>query len=151
MKIKPHVDSGVAAGHALTQTAIELRQRRGLRFAGWTLFELFFVDARRRLPDAASGDIRRRNIKFIAGMSAVLSSVYSGRRIVYLPAFDAQRWVDLAMAEGITQAMVVPTMLGRILDPADLKSQCKNTPFTGLELTGRVVRTLAAGRTIHTS
>jgi acyl-CoA synthetase (AMP-forming)/AMP-acid ligase II len=51
----------------------------------------------------------------IAGISAVLSSVYSGRRIVYLPAFDAERWVDLAMAEGITQAMVVPTMLGRIL------------------------------------
>jgi acyl-CoA synthetase (AMP-forming)/AMP-acid ligase II len=51
----------------------------------------------------------------IAGISAVLSSVYSGRRIVYLPVFEAERWVDLVAAEGITQAMVVPTMLGRIL------------------------------------
>jgi len=52
----------------------------------------------------------------IAAISAVLSSVYSGRRIVYLPAFDADRWVVLACDEEITQAMVVPTMLGRILD-----------------------------------
>jgi dihydroorotase len=36
-----------------------------------------------------------------------------------------------------------------VVQPATLSSQCKNTPFTGLELTGRVVRTLASGRTIH--
>ena len=33
--------------------------------------------------------------------------------------------------------------------PAALASQGKNTPFTGLELTGRVVRTLVGGRTVH--
>jgi dihydroorotase len=33
--------------------------------------------------------------------------------------------------------------------PAALASQGKNTPFMGLELTGRVVRTLVAGRTVH--
>jgi fatty-acyl-CoA synthase len=52
----------------------------------------------------------------IAGISAVLSSVYSGRRIVYLEAFDPADWVAQARAEGVTHAMVVPTMLGRILD-----------------------------------
>jgi dihydroorotase len=36
-----------------------------------------------------------------------------------------------------------------IVKPAALASQGKNTPFTGLELTGRVVRTLVAGRTVH--
>jgi dihydroorotase len=36
-----------------------------------------------------------------------------------------------------------------IVQPGALASQGKNTPFTGLELTGRVVRTLAGGRTIH--
>ena len=35
----------------------------------------------------------------IAGISAVLSSVYSGRRIVYLPAFDPEQWVGLATSE----------------------------------------------------
>jgi acyl-CoA synthetase (AMP-forming)/AMP-acid ligase II len=52
----------------------------------------------------------------IAGISAVVSSTYVGRRIVYLPQFDPQAWVETAAAEAITHAMVVPTMLGRILD-----------------------------------
>ncbi len=51
----------------------------------------------------------------IAGIAAVLSSLYAGRRIMYLPAFDASAWVQLASSERITHAMVVPTMLGRIL------------------------------------
>lgn len=52
----------------------------------------------------------------IAGVSAILSAVYSGRRLVYLPSFSAEEWVATARAEQITHAMVVPTMLGRILD-----------------------------------
>jgi acyl-CoA synthetase (AMP-forming)/AMP-acid ligase II len=52
----------------------------------------------------------------IAGISTILTSVYGGRRIVYLPTFDAESWVDTAVAERISHAMVVPTMLGRILD-----------------------------------
>jgi acyl-CoA synthetase (AMP-forming)/AMP-acid ligase II len=36
--------------------------------------------------------------------------------MVYLPQFDAERWVDLAREEDITHAFVVPTMLSRILD-----------------------------------
>ena len=52
----------------------------------------------------------------VAGISAVVSSVFAGRRIYYLPAFDTAAWVKAAEEEAITQAMVVPTMLGRILD-----------------------------------
>jgi fatty-acyl-CoA synthase len=52
----------------------------------------------------------------IAGVAAVLSSVYAGRRLVYLPSYSAQGWVELARAESITHAMVVPTMLAGILD-----------------------------------
>jgi acyl-CoA synthetase (AMP-forming)/AMP-acid ligase II len=51
----------------------------------------------------------------IAGIAAVLSSLYAGRRIMYLPTFDAAEWVRVATAESITNAMVVPTMLGRIM------------------------------------
>ncbi|MBR1138758.1 MULTISPECIES: dihydroorotase [Bradyrhizobium] len=35
-----------------------------------------------------------------------------------------------------------------ILDPADLKSLCKNTPFDEARFTGRVVRTIVGGRTV---
>jgi len=52
----------------------------------------------------------------IAGISAILTAAYGGRRIVYLPAFTAEDWVATVAAEGITHAMVVPTMLDRILD-----------------------------------
>jgi len=52
----------------------------------------------------------------IAGLNAVLTSVYGGRRVVQLAEFSAPGWVDLAAAEQVTHAMVVPTMLGRILD-----------------------------------
>ena len=52
----------------------------------------------------------------IAGIAAILTGTYGGRRIVYLSQFDAVEWVGLAEAEQITHAMVVPTMLGRILD-----------------------------------
>lgn len=55
----------------------------------------------------------------IAGISAVLTSAYGGRRIVYLPAFTAEAWVEIAARERITHAMVVPTMLDRILDVLD--------------------------------
>jgi len=36
-----------------------------------------------------------------------------------------------------------------VVTPGALASQGKNTPFLGLELTGRVVRTLVGGRTVH--
>jgi acyl-CoA synthetase (AMP-forming)/AMP-acid ligase II len=55
----------------------------------------------------------------IAGISSVLSSVYSGRRIVALPQFTPDGWVELAASEKVTHAMVVPTMLDRILDVLD--------------------------------
>lgn len=59
----------------------------------------------------------------IAGVSAVLTGVYSGRRIVHLDAFTPEAWVDTAAAEGITHAMVVPTMLGRILDVLEARGE----------------------------
>jgi acyl-CoA synthetase (AMP-forming)/AMP-acid ligase II len=52
----------------------------------------------------------------IAGITAILSCLFSGRRIVYLDSFDPVRWLTTVSSEHITQAMVVPTMLGRILD-----------------------------------
>jgi dihydroorotase len=36
-----------------------------------------------------------------------------------------------------------------VLDPDELKSKCKNTPFDEARMTGRVVRTIVAGRTVY--
>jgi acyl-CoA synthetase (AMP-forming)/AMP-acid ligase II len=52
----------------------------------------------------------------VAGIMVVLSSVYAGRRLVYLPQFEPEAWVRLARDEAVTHAMVVPTMLRRIVE-----------------------------------
>ena len=55
----------------------------------------------------------------IASVSSVLSTTYTGRRVVQLESFDAKQWVHLVRDEAVTHAMVVPTMLNRILDVVD--------------------------------
>jgi long-chain acyl-CoA synthetase len=58
----------------------------------------------------------------VAGIAAVLSSVYGGRRIVQLANFTAEAWLSVARKERVTHAFVVPTMLSRIVDFLDGKS-----------------------------
>lgn len=52
----------------------------------------------------------------IAGISAIMSSIYAMRRIVMLPAFSPEGWLKLVGEEKVTNAFVVPTMLGRIIE-----------------------------------
>ncbi|MFB4303885.1 class I adenylate-forming enzyme family protein [Actinomadura sp. NTSP31] len=52
----------------------------------------------------------------IAGVGSVLSNLYAGRRMTYLPDFTARGWLDLVREDAVTHAMVVPTMLARIID-----------------------------------
>jgi len=64
----------------------------------------------------------------IAGIAALLSSIYALRRILLLPAFEPAAWLSLAAAEQATSAFLVPTMLARIIGrldeggPADLSA-----------------------------
>src|SRR5882757_827996 len=51
----------------------------------------------------------------IAGVSAALSNLYAGRKMVYLRRFEPNEWVRLVRDEGVTTATVVPTMLDRIV------------------------------------
>ena len=45
--------------------------------------------------------------------------------------------------------IVIDPDIAWVLDPDDLKSKCKNTPFDEAKLAGRVVRTIVAGRTVY--
>jgi dihydroorotase len=45
--------------------------------------------------------------------------------------------------------IVIDTELPWVLDPNELKSKCKNTPFDEARLTGRVVRTIVSGRIVY--
>lgn len=55
----------------------------------------------------------------IAGIAALLSSIYALRRIVMLPAFDPDQWLSLAATERVTNAFLVPTMLSRVIARLD--------------------------------
>lgn len=55
----------------------------------------------------------------VAGVGTVLTNTAAGRRVVHLPDFAADGWLDVVVTEGITNAMVVPTMLSRIVDHLD--------------------------------
>jgi len=54
----------------------------------------------------------------IAGIAAVLSCTYTGRKMVQLPQFTPKAWIDLAQRENVTNAFLVPTMLQRIVEHA---------------------------------
>jgi acyl-CoA synthetase (AMP-forming)/AMP-acid ligase II len=55
----------------------------------------------------------------IAGISALMSAIYSGRKIVMLPNFSPEAWLAVVEAEAVTNAFVVPTMLARIIEVLD--------------------------------
>lgn len=52
----------------------------------------------------------------IAAVASTLTNLYAGRRVVTLPDFTPDRWLETVRQEEITHAMVVPTMLARIMD-----------------------------------
>lgn len=61
----------------------------------------------------------------VAGVANLVTNLYAGRRIVYLDAFTPEAWLATARRQQVTNAMVVPTMLVRIVEhlgsvPADV-------------------------------
>ncbi len=80
----------------------------------------------------------------VAGIANMLSNLFAGRRLVYLRAFDPQVWLYTAREEAITNAMVVPTMLSRIVDalagePADVPS-LRTLSYGGAKVSERVIK-----------
>jgi len=80
----------------------------------------------------------------IAGVTAVMSSTYAGRRIVPLPRFDAAEWLALARDEAVTHAFVVPTMLARIVtvleaDPGAAPPSLRHLAYGGARMPAPVL------------
>ena len=48
----------------------------------------------------------------------------------------------------VADVIVIDADVPWVLDPANLQSQCKNTPFDEARFSGRVVRTIVSGRTV---
>ena len=80
----------------------------------------------------------------VAGIANMLSNLFAGRRLVYLRHFDAAEWLASVRSEHITHAMVVPTMLVRVIDalhgePADVPS-LRSLSYGGAKVAERVLR-----------
>ena len=59
----------------------------------------------------------------IAGATTMMSSVFSGRQLVIMPAFEPEGWLDLVEQRGVTHAFVVPTMLKRIQETPGIENR----------------------------
>jgi acyl-CoA synthetase (AMP-forming)/AMP-acid ligase II len=56
----------------------------------------------------------------IAGATNMMTTLWTGRKLVLQPQFEPRAWLDLVERERITHAFVVPTMMKQILDQDDL-------------------------------
>ncbi len=80
----------------------------------------------------------------IAAVANLLSNLYAGRRIFYLDQFTAAGWLGHVREQEITHAMVVPTMLVRIVDELASKGEqgppsLQSMSYGGAKLSERVL------------
>ena len=52
----------------------------------------------------------------IAGATNVMTTMFSGRRLVVLRQFDAEQWMEAVQRERVTHAFLVPTMVKQVID-----------------------------------
>ncbi|MCW2829966.1 MAG: long-chain fatty acid--CoA ligase [Aeromicrobium sp.] len=78
----------------------------------------------------------------IAAVANVITNLYAGRRFIVLERFEPEQWLDLVRTEGVTNALVVPTMLSRILEsPADKElPTLKSLAYGGAPMPSAVIR-----------
>jgi acyl-CoA synthetase (AMP-forming)/AMP-acid ligase II len=85
----------------------------------------------------------------VAGIASALTNAYACRRVVHLSNVDPQAWLDIVRTEEVTSAMIVPTVLARVVDnldgkPADAPS-LKSLAYGGARVPRPVLeRALAA-------
>lgn len=75
----------------------------------------------------------------IAGMANLLTNFFAGRKLVYLSAFNAPAWLAAVEAEPAVRAMVVPTMLARLVE--ELEGRDATAPPSLLSLSYGGART----------
>jgi acyl-CoA synthetase (AMP-forming)/AMP-acid ligase II len=52
----------------------------------------------------------------IAGVANTITNLYAGRRVIHMPSFTPEDWLESVREESVTHALLVPTMLARIVD-----------------------------------
>ena len=85
----------------------------------------------------------------IAGIMGVLTPLYSGRRMVFLPRFDARDWLTTASAYNATHAFLVPTMLARIVDALTVEPRLQPRSLRHIAYGGGPIHTTLVERALE--
>ena len=117
------VDDDAVALHLFTSGTASTPKAVLLRHRQLSAYVMNSVEPLQEPPGSASLIVAPNY--HVAAIANVLTSTYSGRRMVLLDEFAPDRWLELARRERVTHAFVVPTMLHRIVEhlggkPADL-------------------------------
>jgi acyl-CoA synthetase (AMP-forming)/AMP-acid ligase II len=77
----------------------------------------------------------------IAAVANVITNLYAGRRTMVLEQFTPQQWLDTVRREEITNALVVPTMLARIVESDADKSvpSLRGLAYGGAPMPAKVI------------
>ena len=67
-------------------------------------------------PDDEETNLLTVPLYHIAGLQAALAAVYGGRTLVVMRQFEPLEWLTLAQTHQVNRAMLVPTMLKRVMD-----------------------------------
>ena len=67
-------------------------------------------------PDVEETNLLTVPLYHVAGLQAALAAVFGGRTLVVMPQFDPEEWMALAAEHRANRAMLVPTMLKRVMD-----------------------------------
>ncbi|MEO8605188.1 MAG: AMP-binding protein [bacterium] len=80
----------------------------------------------------------------IAGATGIMTTLWTGRRLVVLPQFDATAWLEAVQREQVTHAFVVPTMMKQLIDHPDFArydlSSLQNLSYGGAAMPFPVIR-----------
>lgn len=74
--------------------------------------------------EPASPEIEERNLLtvplyHVAGIQTMLAAIYGGRTLVMMKQFEVKEWIETIQREKATRAMLIPTMLKRVIDVPD--------------------------------
>ena len=67
-------------------------------------------------PEVAETNLLTVPLYHVAGLQAALAAVFGGRTLVIMPQFDPEQWLALAAEHRANRAMLVPTMLKRVME-----------------------------------
>ncbi|MFI5395472.1 MAG: class I adenylate-forming enzyme family protein [Candidatus Binatia bacterium] len=80
----------------------------------------------------------------IAGATNIMTSLFTGRRLVLLRQFDAATWLETVEREQVTHAFLVPTMVKQLIDHPEFSkhdlSSLQNLSYGGAQMPFPVIR-----------